>query len=71
VGTGAGRMRYSVDEIDQMRLYVMKLMNVNLLFLSGANHEQAIRADIEGRLRTYMMNGTTIEELIEAVEKKK
>lgn len=48
-----GQRRYSVDEIDRMRLSVMYLVR---------NDERKC----EDRLRTYMLNGTEPEELQQA-----
>lgn len=50
--------KYSLDEIDQMRLAVLDL----------AGGWRASLAVVEDRLRTYMLNGTDPEELVHAAK---
>lgn len=59
----AERYRYTVEEIDQMREYIRHIINwVNNGYCSGS--EAASRKQqIEDRLRTYMLNGTSVAEL--------
>jgi hypothetical protein len=51
--------RYSVAEIDAMRRCVRAM----------SNHYNDKPEAIEARLRTYMVNGTTVAELEEAAER--
>ena len=44
--------KYSMNEIDSMRISVRRMCN-----------EPGIKYDTEAMLQTYMMNGTTVEEL--------
>lgn len=54
--------KYSISEIDEMRSYVRLTMN-RYGFTPYKTEE------VESRLRTYMMNGTSVEELREAADK--
>lgn len=54
--------KYSLEEIDAMRKSVDLLSMTNSSSFDGAEHI----AKVEARLRTYMANGTTPEELAAA-----
>lgn len=54
-------MKYSVAEIDDMRVYVGYLVSYEQQYISVQPEE------VERRLRTYMINGTTLDELRNAV----
>lgn len=59
---------YSVDEIDRMRFLTRQLHLKPLTgFLSEDRGRRA--AETEDRLRTYMTNGTTIQELVQALRR--
>jgi hypothetical protein len=58
-----GKRKYSVEEIDAMR------GSVRCMFPSGVSYRREERTkEIEERLRTYMVNGTTPEELSAAAQ---
>ena len=52
--------RYSIAEIDRMRAALRAIVNNEW---PGRNWGQAERDEAEDRLRTYMLNGTTPDEL--------
>jgi len=52
--------KYSMSEIDRMRRAIRWSYPTGVSF-NGAERD----ADIENRLRTYMQNGTTVEEIEE------
>lgn len=70
---------YTVSEIDEMRKHVRRLIEGPILnwhvsqdggaqSMGGRSYNPRDRdAQVEDRLRTYMLNGTTVEELREAV----
>lgn len=65
----ADQRKYSIDEIDRMRRAVKELsMGWTARFYSGSRalFEPSFE-EIEGKLRTYMLNGTAPEELDEVV----
>jgi hypothetical protein len=59
-------MKYSIDEIDRLReLVVLKLVK-GTEYEKYPHPEDFTNLDsVERRLRTYMLNGTTVEELEE------
>ena len=55
-------MKYSVEEIDQMRRLLRWSYPDEVPYMERDRAE-----DIENRLRTYMVNGTTVDELREGL----
>lgn len=56
--------KYSVDEIDRMREAIRRSYPLGVAY-----YKKERDADIENRLRTYMLNGTTPGELEEALRR--
>ena len=64
-------MKYSIDEIDRMRAAIWELNHIHGHFVTPGSCEEFMSrqlAKIEDQLRTYMLNGTTPEELEEAAQ---
>ena len=67
-------MKYSVPEIDRMRSALGIIMFYSGIYSDRPDHYSMShegRAAREEQLRTYMLNGTTVEELEAAAEKVK
>ena len=58
-------MKYSVEEIDDMRLILRKAVRPpsSNTILYGPSREMDWDNEAEDQLRTYMSNGTSVEEL--------
>lgn len=59
--------KYSIAEIDRMRSAVWQLTVVNLHVYGPGELDR----QVEERLRTYMLNGTTREELEQEVQRRR
>lgn len=62
--------KYSIDEIDEMRRWVYAIENAPFALMPAgyiyrAPSDAEMNRRVEDKLRTYMLNGTTPEELKE------
>jgi hypothetical protein len=53
------RKKYSIEELDHMRVLISQIWHIKSRWSMAPNPEQ-----VELYLRTYMMNGTSLKELM-------
>jgi|ERR1035437_5835218 hypothetical protein len=68
------KMKYSVQEIDKMRVIIKKInppnhdIEMGMLYGHFTLQIQSYKTCIEETLRTYMFNGTTVAELEQSLK---